>query len=54
MKRLSRQFRLCITTAETAAAKASGYAHTPINYLWKGLLNGKRKQKLYHFFSRDC
>lgn len=33
-----------------AAAKASGYAHTPINYLWKGLLNGKRKQKLYHFF----
>ena len=54
MKTLYRQFRLCITTAETAAAKASGYAHTPINYLWKGLLNGKRKQKLYHFFSRDC
>ena len=24
-----RQFRLCITTAEMAAAKASGYAHTP-------------------------
>ena len=24
-----RQFRLCITTAETAAAKTSGYAHTP-------------------------
>lgn len=29
MKTLYRQFRLCITTAETAAAKASGYAHTP-------------------------
>ncbi len=39
---------------QMAAAKASGYAHTPINYLWKGLLNGKRKQKLYYFFSRDC
>lgn len=30
MKTLYREFRLCITTAETAAAKASGYAHTPI------------------------
>lgn len=26
---LYRQFRLCITTAQMAAAKASGYAHTP-------------------------